>query len=103
MGRLSTLSTRLNILPKNDIGLSATTTAIEPKIAQPSDFDVYNFVDQYGNVTQIKKNIKERLKFYPELVRDNIEYEYTVIGVSDITPMGCGDIGSSSEMTYAIY
>ena len=74
-------------------------------------FGVYNFVDESGNVTQIKKSVKKRLLYYPDRINKPV-IEPCVIGVSgdvgreNCTPdiaMGCGDIGSSSEMAYAIY
>jgi len=106
MGRLTN---SINVTPE-----TTTTTVVtesDIKTTQPGDYGVYNFVDEYGNVTQIKKSTKERLKFYPELI-DAPVIEPCVIGISgDLgrtnctngIGLGCGDVGSGTEMAYAIY
>lgn len=90
MGRLAT---------SNTIDANALTAVTSETI----NYGVYNFLDDSGNVTQIKKSVtKERLLFYPDAV--NVQkIEPTVIGVSDTNPMGTGDVGSNSEQVYAIY
>lgn len=102
MGRLTTTT---------NIPSEITTVTTDVKITQPSEFGVYTFIDEFGNITQIEKSVKERLKFYPErVVRPT--FEPCVIGVSgdlgrtnctDGIALGCGDVGSSTEMAYAIY
>jgi hypothetical protein len=74
-----------------------------------NSYGVYSYVDEFGNVTQIKRGIKKRLEFYPERINAPV-IEPCVIGVStpskDCTQgiaMGCGEIGSSTEMVYAKY
>lgn len=62
---------------------------------------VYTFIDEDGNVTQIKKEKKSITKFYPNEPSevDKIIGEYAVIGVSDTVAMGIGD----NIMAYAEY
>ena len=62
---------------------------------------VYTFIDEDGNVTQIKKDKKTTTKFYPNepSKTDKIVGDYAVIGVSDTIAMGVGD----SVMAYAEY
>lgn len=83
---------------------------ITPTASTLSEYGIYNFIDEFGNVTQIKKGKKKRLEFYPERINVPL-IEPCVIGVSDPASenctegiaMGCGEIGSSTEMAYAIY
>lgn len=102
MGRLS------NSISINDENAITTDSTIK---TTQSDYGVYIFVDENGNVTQINKEKKERLKFYPDQINAPL-IEPCVIGISgDIgvenctegIAMGCGDIGSNTEMAYAIY
>ena len=75
--------------------------ATNTNVSGVTNLDVHIFVDEYGNVTQIKKQSKPRLKYcpdpkYPQTALINI----CVIGVSDEewgecsdgTAMGVGDI-----------
>lgn len=97
-----------SVAPISDATNILTTTA--STITQLNNYGVYNFVDEFGNVTQIKKSVRKRIEFYPELV-DAPLIEPCVIGVKDPVDgnctegvaMGCGDVGSSTEMAYAIY
>lgn len=52
--------------------------------------NIYHFIDESGNVTQIKKNIKNRFKFYidPEIVFLNIP-ESCVIGINNAENGDC--------------
>jgi hypothetical protein len=118
MGRLSNLivnTTSTNISSGNTSTtddnnlsiniLSGTTTGI-------TNIDVHIFIDENGNVTQIKKYSKPRLKYYidPNFPDAPIQ-EYCVIGVSDPidgdcsegTAMGVGDNEFGGLMVYAIY
>jgi len=70
---------------------------------------VYVFLDEYGNVTQIKKVDKSRLKYYidPEIPETAHPY-FCVIGVSDEEsgPCSYGEFAlgiGDTMMTYAIY
>lgn len=89
---------------------AAIITPTASTLTQLNEYGVYNFIDEFGNVTQIKKGRKKRLEFYPERVNVPI-IEPCVIGVSDPASgdcsegiaMGCGEIGSTTEMAYAIY
>jgi hypothetical protein len=90
MGRLTITATDINIITP----ITGTTVK----------YNVYNFIDEFGNVTQIKREEKTRIKYYPDVVSlQEMLYEPFVIGVSDDIPMGCGDVLSTSEMVYAIY
>jgi len=62
---------------------------------------VYTFVDEDGNVTQIKKVKKSITKYYPNEPSnvDKIVGDYAVIGISDTIAMGIGD----DVMAYAEY
>lgn len=101
----------MNIISNNVSELTNTTTEITltaSTITTGVTENVYAFIDEYGNVTQIKKSSKERLKYNPDDI--NISIEPCVIGVSgnelfceNGIAMGCGDIESISETTYAQY
>lgn len=104
MGRLTTNTNNISSEETKNV-----TTNTEIKVTQPGN--VYTFIDENGNVTQIQKSVKERLKFYPEQVNAPV-IEPCVIGVSgdlgrtnctDGIALGCGDVGSNTEMAYAIY
>ena len=74
--------------------------SIIPGITQ-KDEGVYNFVDESGNLTEIKKKLLERDKYYADALSktDQIIGEVYVIGVNSVDPMGCGD----DTAAYAIY
>lgn len=84
----------------NDI-VSSGTTEITTSGTTGKTLNVYNFVDEYGNVTQIEKKSKTRLKYYPDArtIQEILVPEQWIIGVSDDTPMGTDD----DQMDYAIY
>lgn len=62
---------------------------------------VYTFIDEDGNVRQIKKEKKSITKYYPNAPSkvETIVGDYAVIGVSDTVAMGVGD----DTMAYAEY
>lgn len=98
MGRLS------NILNTNFTNSGKTNTINSGS----TNIDVHIFVDEDGNVTQIKKYSKPRLKYYIDPnYPDSPEEEYCVIGVSDPEDGDCsyGDaLGVGDKlMAYAIY
>lgn len=65
------------------------------------------YIDENGNTVFVKN----RIKSYKEEEKKGYSYEPCVIGVSDPImgncsegiAMGTGDIGSDSEMAYAVY
>ena len=63
-----------------------------------NNLGVYIFIDESGNVTQIKKEKRTRDVFN---ITDEVTLldEYYVIGVSDTDPMGIGD----DLMAWAVY
>lgn len=62
----------------------------------PKNLGVYIFVDENGNVIQIKKEDRKKIIIYPE---KEMEMDWTVIGVSDDTAMGVSD----TMMAFANY
>ena len=65
----------------------------------PNDkLGIYNFIDEYGNLTQIKKKKLTR-DVYKQAPLEAIESDIYVIGVNSVDPMGCGD----DTPAYAIY
>jgi len=101
MGRL----TSINNITSTPVVLSATTSGT-------TNDGVYIFIDENGNVEQIKKDTNDRLMFYTDTKsKQQSLLEPCIIGVSDPVNgnctegiiMGTGDIGSSSESAYAIY
>jgi hypothetical protein len=119
MGRLSQISgTSISFMNCPDIinpSCSGETTPL--KILNTSNkyvisgvtiTDIHVFVDEYGNVTQIKKEAKPRLKYCPDPKYPQTELiNICAIGVSDEewgecsdgTAMGIGDY----RMAYAKY
>jgi len=119
MGRLSIInrSTAIAIINCNVTGVTGVTlssvsgytvTTTNETTITPVNLGVYSFIDEHGNVTQIKKITKYRLKYCidPTLPQDEL-INYCVIGVndpdfgdcSDGTALGIGD----TLMAYAIY
>jgi hypothetical protein len=56
-----------------------------------TNLDVHIFVDNSGNVVQIKKVIKSRLKFYIDPVLPPDDFSVCAIGVSDAFGEDCTD------------
>jgi len=77
-------------------------TVTPPEIQEPN-LGIYNFIDESGNLTQIKKKLKKRAPVPIEANLEALISEPTVIGVHETIPMGCGDLNSGTEMAYAIY
>lgn len=118
MGRISNLiinTTSSNILSGNTSSINDNdvfNNIITGSTTDITNIDVHIFVDENGNVTQIKKFSKPRLKYYidPNFPDAPIQ-EYCVIGVSDPedgdcsegTAMGVGDNEFGGLMVYAIY
>lgn len=86
--------TRSNLSKPNEIKNVA-------KILFDKNLGVYTYIDENGNVTQIKKEKKDRKKYYPnaETNVEGILGDVYVIGVSDTVAMGVGD----DTMAYARY
>ena len=103
MGKISLLDAIKN---STDNTYSGTTSG--------NQSDVHIFIDDNGNVTQIKKSSKDRLKFYidPEITFITLP-EFCVIGVSDEVngacsfgiALGVGDEGglNNINMAFATY
>lgn len=73
MGILSTQAIDINTI--SGITISGITGSTK---------DVYIFIDDYGNVTQIEKKTKNRLKYYPDaLNKQQFLYEPYIIGICD--------------------
>lgn len=90
--------------PAMDARAISTASGQTITLTAQTNYNVYNFIDEFGNVTQIKKEGKTRLKYYPDaLTLQEQLMEPWVIGVSEDVPMGCGDVESNTEMAYAIY
>ena len=51
--------------------------------------DIHIFIDQSGNVTQIEKKTKDRLKYYIDPVATPVYISDCVIGVSDALGADC--------------
>lgn len=104
MGRLSNLqnTSTINTVPVVTTGSTSGLTNI----------DVHIFVDENGNVTQIKKYSKPRLKYYIDPNYPDMPLEEScVIGVGDPeegdcsygTAMAIGDGDGSGLLAFAIY
>lgn len=82
MGRLS--------LSKSIISINSGLTTASSNIINTgmtsgtTNLNVYNFIDDNGNVTQIEKKVKERLKYYitPNIPENDI-VQSCVIGISN--------------------
>lgn len=76
---------------------------INQQISKPAvnkNTGVFTYVDEFGNVRQIRKEKRATKKFTQEPSNiDKIIGVPTVIGVSDTIPMGIGDY----LMAYALY
>ena len=72
---------------------NTVTTSVATSV---KNFGVYTFIDENGNVTQIKKQDKIKLLRSPEILN---QMEWIVIGVDDSTAMGTTD----EEVTFAKY
>ena len=78
MGRLSTNITILKTM--NDSNLTGDTK-----------LDIHSFVDEHGNVTQINKISKDRLKYYIDPIFDEQTIDECVIGVNNEFEGPCTD------------
>ena len=95
----------------NNVSAISTVTPTPPvTITGETNLGVYNFVDDSGNLTEIKKKLRPRDKYNADqrFITEDLVGEVYVIGVSgplggspftngDI--MGCGD----DTAAYAIY
>jgi hypothetical protein len=110
MGRLSNINifaklTTTAVAESKTINFTNDTGATIAEVIIPVQNDVHIFVDNSGNVNQIKKISKERLKYYID--EELPEKVYCVIGVDDPdsgpcsygTALGIGD----NMMAFAIY
>lgn len=83
MGRLSfsTTLTSINSGYTNTSNLNLVNTGITSGI---TNLNVYNFIDNNGNITQIEKKEKDRLKYYitPNIPENDI-VQLCVIGINN--------------------
>jgi len=89
---------RTELLNQKDV--NATTNSLP---TQEPNLGIYNFIDESGNLTEIKKKKRKNSPVPTEANLEELVAEPTVIGVSDTIPMGCGDLNSGTEMAFAIY
>jgi len=84
--------------PRRGTGPAIPETPKSPIIPK---LGVYTFIDEDGNVTQIKKEKKEITMYYPNTPSkiETVIGDVFVIGVSDTIAMGIGD----NTMAYAKY
>jgi hypothetical protein len=75
MGKISLAASLAATLATNIENISGNTIGT-------TSLNIYNFIDENGNINQIEKKSKNRLKYYidPEFVQG---YEPCVIGISD--------------------
>jgi hypothetical protein len=87
-------------LPNSKTGAKKAVPDIK-KSKLNKNLGVYTFIDEDGNVTQIKKEKKSRQKYYPNepSAVETVIGEIYVIGVTDDIAMGIGD----NVMAYAQY
>ena len=78
---------------KSNINNTNTADTKKTKAVLNKNLGVYTFIDEDGNVTQIKKEKKNKKKYYPNEPTkvDEVIGEIYVIGVSESIPMGVGD------------
>ena len=90
---------------KSSLPNRKTTSAKDiPEITKSKlnkNLGVYTFIDEDGNVVEIKKEKKSIKKYYPNEPTkvDNVIGDVYVIGISDTIAMGVGD----ATMAYAKY
>lgn len=117
MGRLSNLIVNSSSSTNITSGDTSTTDSDLSSfsisgITGVTNIDVHIFIDENGNVTQIKKYSKPRLKYYidPNFPDSPIQ-EHCVIGVGDPEDgdcsegdaMGIGENIFGPVMAYAVY
>jgi len=79
-------------LTSYDTGLTfqsvSASTLLSVANINTKNLGVYTFIDENGNVTQIKKEVRRKVLLYPEV---EMSMDWVVIGVSDDTVMGISD------------
>jgi hypothetical protein len=62
--------------------LAANIENVSGNTSGTTSLNIYNFIDNFGNINQIEKKSKDRLKYYidPEFIQGD---EPCVIGISD--------------------
>lgn len=65
------------------------TDTVAQVISGNTNIDVHIFIDEFGNVTQIEKKSKERLKYYIDPTSSPVYISDCVIGVSDSIEGDC--------------